>query len=206
MLCIVAVSLHPPILEIVFVKIIKFATMSADFSFNDIMFRQIDFMAMVNPLGSIIAKIIFYALATQLLFTISRRHFLCVQRWVGGRSFYIFIEQFVAVYYSTEERLFSNISLCLCTKINSEFITSVYLKPTFSALYNRWESFCLRRYKMNLDKTLMISFNKLEQELTFISYFVILAIVRTLCNLYINAWLHNFISPSIFALKNVLFI
>ena len=57
---------------------------------------------------------------------------------------------------------------------NTNFITSVYRKPTFSGLYTRWESFCSKRRKCALVATLthraikICSQQRLQAELDFI--------------------------------------
>lgn len=53
-------------------------------------------------------------------------------------------------------------------------LSLLHCKHTFSILYTHWDSFCLRRYKINLVKTLvhwapMVCSYKLEQKLKFIS-------------------------------------
>ena len=71
--------------------------------------------------------------------------------------------------------------LCvLVCKETSAFLTTVYHKPTFTGLYIRWDSFCPKKRKINLIKTLrhralMIYFeSKLNDEVEFIT--------GTLCN------------------------
>lgn len=66
-------------------------------------------------------------------------------------------------------------SAFLKQRLNAKFITSVYSNPSFSGLYNRWDSFYPRWYKINLVKTFFLraliicSSNKLEKELKFIT-------------------------------------
>ena len=68
----------------------------------------------------------------------------------------------------------------LVYKEDSCFLTSVYRKPTFTGLYIRWDSFCPKKRKLNLIKTLVhralmiCSELKLDGEVGFIT--------ETLCN------------------------
>ena len=67
----------------------------------------------------------------------------------------------------------------LVYKEDSCFLTNVYHKPTFTGLYIRWDSFCPKKRKLNLIKTLvhralMINESKLDGEVSFIT--------ETLCN------------------------
>ena len=39
---------------------------------------------------------------------------------------------------------------------NNTFVTSVYRNKTFTGLYTKWDSFTPRKYKANLDRTLII--------------------------------------------------
>ena len=54
-------------------------------------------------------------------------------------------------------------------------LTTVYRKPTFTGLYTRWDSFSLKRRKLNLIKTLIhralviCSESKLDCEVSFIA-------------------------------------
>ena len=54
------------------------------------------------------------------------------------------------------------------------FLTSVYRKSTFIGLYIRWDSFCPKKRKLNLTKTLVhraliSSGSKLDCEVSFIT-------------------------------------
>ena len=62
----------------------------------------------------------------------------------------------------------------LVEKSNTKFLTSVYRKPSFSGLYNRWDSFGPKSRKNNLTGTLVhralaiCSPSKLPNEIDFI--------------------------------------
>ena len=68
----------------------------------------------------------------------------------------------------------------LVYKDDSCFLTGVYRKPTFTGLYICWDSFCPKKYKLNLIKSLVhraliiCSKSKLVGEIDFIT--------ETLCN------------------------
>ena len=62
----------------------------------------------------------------------------------------------------------------LVEKSHDETLTSVYRKPTYTELYITWDSFCARKYKVNLVRNLVLcatricSTSKLQQELDFL--------------------------------------
>ena len=63
----------------------------------------------------------------------------------------------------------------LVRKGTSTFLTTVFRKPTFTGLYIRWDSFCPKKQKINLIKTLthwaliICSESKLDNEVEFIT-------------------------------------
>ena len=174
----------PPTLpKAIFVQLMTAATSCVEFSFNNIMFRQIDGVAMGSPLGPALANI-FVGYYENKLFASNSKTFL-YQRYVDD-IFSIFAtetqcDQFFAVLNSlhpslrfTVEKEKDGVLPFLDVKVeksSNEFLTSVYRKPTFTGLYTNWNSFEPTKRKTNLVGTLVhralkiCSKSKLQEEL-----------------------------------------
>ena len=119
----------PVIPKHVFIELTKTATTSVELTFNNIMYRQIDVVAMGSPLGPSLANIF-----VKLFNEISKPIVYC--RYVN--------DTFSLFHKETEFQKFLNClnSLHLSLKFTNEietnknkFITSVYRKPTFTGQY-----------------------------------------------------------------------
>ena len=174
----------PPTLpKAIFVQLMTAATSCVEFSFNNIMFRQIDGVAMGSPLGPALANI-FVGYYENKLFASNSKTVL-YQRYVDD-IFSIFAtetqcDQFFAVLNSlhpslrfTVEKEKDGVLPFLDVKVeksSNEFLTSVYRKPTFTGLYTNWNSFEPTKRKTNLVGTLVhralkiCSKSKLQEEL-----------------------------------------
>ena len=138
------------------------ANCSVEFSFNDIMHRQIDGVAMGSPLGPALANIFVGYYESKLFQTTSK-----------PEMYYRYMDDTFVVFSNEDEcDLFldslnslhpslrftfekeSNLALpfldVLVEKSPSKFITSIYRKPTFTGQYLRWNSFSPRKRKTNL--------------------------------------------------------
>ena len=177
----------PPVPKTVFKQLLEFATGGVEFSFNDIIYRQIDGVAMGSPLGPILANI-FVGYLEKKLFSNSLKPEVYV-RYVDD-IFVLFREQgdhltfldslnilHPSLSFTCECEINNKLAFLdvLVERESSSFTTTVYRKPTFSGLYVRWESFCSKRRKTNLIATLtnraikICSATKLDMELKNIS-------------------------------------
>ena len=143
------------------------ATSSVEFSFNNIMHRQIVGVAMGSPLGPSLANI-FVGYYEALLF----------KRVNKPLMYYRYVDDTFAVFNDEDEcnEFFSHLNSLhpslrftfekecnrtlpfldvLVEKNDDEFVTSFYRKPTFTGQYIRWNSFCPMKRKTNLISTLV---------------------------------------------------
>ena len=155
----------PPFPRAVFVELMQTATSSVEFSFNNIMHRQIDGVAMGSPLGPSLANI-FVGYYKALLF----------KRVNKPLMYYRYVDDTFAVFNDEDEcnEFFSHLNSLhpslrftfekecnrtlpfldvLVEKNDDEFVTSIYRKPTFTGQYIRWNSFCPMKRKTNLIST-----------------------------------------------------
>ena len=169
-----------------FVELMNLATNGVEFSFNDVMYRQVDGVAMGSPLGPTLANIFVGYLEKHLFSTNTSPNVYL--RYVDD-TFVMFDRQSDIVDF---HKVLNNLHPCLeftceleknntlpfldvlVERTNDEFVTSVFRKPTFTGQYVRWNSFCEKRRKRNLVKTLVhrarmiCSPPKLPAELEFI--------------------------------------
>ena len=142
----------PPFPRAVFVELMQTATSSVEFSFNNIMHRQIDGVAMGSPLGPSLANI-FVGYYEALLF----------KRVNKPLMYYRYVDDTFAVFNDEDEcnEFFSHLNSLhpslrftfekecnrtlpfldvLVERNDHEFVTSIYRKPTFTGQYIRWNS------------------------------------------------------------------
>ena len=143
------------------------ATRSVEFSFNDMMYKQIDGVAMGSPLGPTLANI-FVGFHEQRLFEQTLKpavYFRYVDDTFSifsceteSDSFHAKLNSMHPALKFTVEKEHDNTLPFLdvqVEKTNSALLTSVYRKPTFSGQYIRWDSFSPKQRKINLIKTLV---------------------------------------------------
>ena len=146
-------SMAPSFTCNIFVKLMKLAASSVEFSFNNNMHQQIDGVAMGSPLSPALANT-FVGYQEAKLFNIAKRPLVYFQ----------YIDDTFAIFNNEEDCNYFFIhlnslhpSLCLTyekesnhslpfldvlvERHDSEFLTSVYRKPTFTDQYLRWNSF-----------------------------------------------------------------
>ena len=179
-------SIRPPFPKEVFKELMEIATTSAEFSFNNVMYKQIDGVAMGSPLGPILANI-FVGYNEKILF----------QNIQKPQMYYRYVDDTFAIFTSEDKcntffqklnTLHPSLKFTLeketngsisfldvkVEKDNNCFITSIYRKPTFTGQYINWASYCPLQRKINLilalvHRALVIcSKAKLNEELQFI--------------------------------------
>ena len=151
-----------PFLEEVFIELMGIDTKSVSFSFNEIMYRQIEGISMGSPLGLILANI-FVGFQERHLFERFPRPFIYL-RYVydtfvsfGSRNdallFFDWLNELHSSQTFTMEEENNNklpFLDVLVERCDSSFLISVYRKPTFTGRNLSWHSFAPRSRKLNL--------------------------------------------------------
>ena len=133
----------------VFIELMEMAISSVEFSFNDILYRQIDGVAMGSPLGPALANIFVGYYETKLFQTIPKP--AMYYRYMDNTSIVfnnqnqceVLLERLNSLHPSLritmEKESHSSLLLLdvLVEKSFSKFITSIYRKPTFTGQYIR---------------------------------------------------------------------
>ena len=158
---------QPFISKAVFIELMKSATSGVEFSFNDIMYKQTDGVAMGSPLGPALANIFVGFYEEKFFSQISE-----------PSTYFRYVDDTFAIFRNEEEsKNFFNQLSCLYPSlkftfekeknnclpfldVNVErtvtgFEASVYRKPTFTGQYLHWESFSPTKQKTNLISTLV---------------------------------------------------
>ena len=157
----------PTFPESVFKHLINFATSSVEFSFNNIMYRQIDGVAMGWSLGPTLANICVGFCESNLFIKID--HTPIYYRDVDDTFCLFKCEKDAGLFLAQLNSMHPSLKFTVEKESNhrlqfldvfvhktpTAFLTSVYRKPTFSGLYTRWDSFWPQQRKINLIKTLV---------------------------------------------------
>ena len=161
-------DLQPLIPKDMFVELMKSATSSVEFSFNNTMYKQIDGVAMASPLGQALADI-FVGYYEEKLFSQTQKpptYF----RYVDD-TFAIFdheaeAEEFLTklncLHPSLKFTFEKEKDKCLpfldvyVERTDVGFETSIYRKFTFTGQYLRWEFFSPLKRKISVISTLVI--------------------------------------------------
>ena len=157
----------PDILEVVFVELMKFATTFIEFSFDNIMYRQVDGISMGSALGPTMAGIFVgfpevdlfskYK-APEMYFRYADDTYCVFKSETEAGEFFSHLNTMHPALRFTFEKennstlLFLDVLVC---KETSVFLMTLYHKPTYIGLYVHWDSFCPKKRKMNLIKTLI---------------------------------------------------
>ena len=157
---------EPIIPKHVFNELMKIATSSVEFSFNNLMYKQIDGVAMGSPLGPTLANIFVGFYESKLFDKISKPQvyyryvddtFALFENEVDSEAFLTHLNSLHAsLKFTSEKEVNQSLPFLdvLVTKSNNSFITSIYRKATFTGEYIRWNSFGPRTRKTNLIATL----------------------------------------------------
>ena len=160
-------DLQPLISKYVFVELMKSATPSVEFSFNNTTCKQTDGVAMGSPLGPALANI-FVGYYEEKLFSQTQK----------PPTYFRYVDDTFAIFdYEAEADEFLTKLNCLhpslkftfqkekgkclpfldvyVERTDIGFETSTYRKPTFTGQYLRWESFSPLKRKISLISTLV---------------------------------------------------
>ena len=148
------------------IKLMKIATSNVQFSFNNIVYSQIDGVAMGSPLGQTLANIfvgyleskIAKVFSSQIIYIRYVDDCLVISKTVNDN------ETIFEKLNSLREKIFftreveENNQLpfldILITKDKTKFLMKIYRKTTFTLQYLHYQSFCRKKQKVNLMKTL----------------------------------------------------
>ena len=139
------------------IELMAIATKSVSFSFNEIIYHQIDCVSMGSPLGPILAYI-FVGFQERHPFDRFPKPFMYLRyvddTFVSFKSrndalsfFDILNNLHSSLLFTMEEENNGELpfSDVLVERRDSSFLTSVYRKPTFTGLYLSWHSFAPRK-------------------------------------------------------------
>ena len=160
-------SLENPVLKRNnFILLMKLATEEVEFSFNNIMYRQVDGIAMGSPLGPTLANIFMGYLEYKILpdFDLECKYVRYVDdcfiisnsEKVSSLLFDKFISIDNSIKFTEENEKDNQLSFLdvLIKRKHDKFITSVFRKPTFTGQYPNFLSYCSKKKKIGLIKTL----------------------------------------------------
>ena len=160
-------TINPPsIPEKLMYKLLLKATTEVEFSFEGVMYRQVDGVAMGSPLGPVLANVFVGYCETK----IGTEHWPAFYDRFVDDTFAIFDneersqefhqrlnELHPALKFTVERETNEQLpfmDVCV-SKDNQHLVRSIFRKPTFTGLYTRWESFCAKKHKINLIRSLV---------------------------------------------------
>ena len=155
-----------------FVRLMRLATEEVEFSFNNILYRQIDGIAMGSPLGPTLANIFMGYLEYKVLpeFDSNCKYMRYVDDCfvisdsvkVSNLLFERLNSLHSAIKFTKENEENDQISFLdvLIKRKDNKFITSIFRKP-FTGQYLNFQSYCSKRRKIGLIKTLFHRANKI---------------------------------------------
>ena len=175
----------PWISETAFRELMLLVTTGVEFSFSDIMYRQVDGVAMGSPLGPVLANVfVGYCeslIAEQLWPALYVRFVDDSFTWFDSlEDSQIFLgilnDLHPSIRFTCEHEQANKLPFLdvLVEKSSQGTVTSVYRKPTFTGQYIMFDSYCSYQYKVNLVRNLVdranriCSSSKLAEELEFL--------------------------------------
>ena len=177
----------PTLSEASFRRLMLMVTSGVEFSFDNVMYRQCDGVAMGSPLGPVLANI-FVGYCESRVSPEAFPPLYC--RFVDD-SFAFFDDEEKASEFKNKldhlhpslkftcefesSRSLSFLDVRVERDLNAGFVTSVYRKPTFTGMCLQWDAFCPVKYKVGLVRCLVnrakriCSKSMLEGELDFLN-------------------------------------
>lgn len=157
---------RPDLSENAFRQLLHMVTSGVEFSFEDVMYRQSDGVAMGSPLGPVLANI-FVGYYESLISSSEYPEFY--RRFVDDSLAYFVCQDDVARFknrlddlhpalkFTVEYESDSKISFLdvLIERQCDSFVTSVYRKPTFTGMCLPFDAYCPEKYKSGLVKCLV---------------------------------------------------
>ena len=149
-----------------FHTLMSLVTTGVEFSFDNVMYRQVDGVAMRSPLGPVLANIFvgycesladqslwpeFYVRFVDDLFT----YFDSVQQCDAFLNRLNNLHPYLKFTVEHEQNNTLSFVDVRVEKSNDEIVTSIYRKPTFTGQYIVFDSYCSYLYKVNLVKNLV---------------------------------------------------
>ena len=150
-----------------FVDLMKFATSSTEFSFNNDMYRQVDGVSMGSPLSPTLANIfmgfleanyfnthdkpILYFRYVDDCFLVFNNESECLRMFDDFNALH---DSITFTMESEKDNSLPFLDVLVKRTPAAKFITSMYRKKTFTGQYINFLSHCSRKRKINLIKTL----------------------------------------------------
>ena len=148
-------------------RLLQLCTKEMHFSFNDVIYKQVDGVAMGSPLGPVIANVFMVALENDLVPKISEKIGLW-QRFVDDTFTFIKekeVENVKSILNSFHEDIqftheiekhcnIAFLDVSVTRKRDGTFLTSVHRKSTDTNIYMNWNSFAPRSWKIGTLKGL----------------------------------------------------
>ena len=158
---------QPCIEEPLFEKLLRKCTVGVEFSFNDMLYRQIDGVAMGSPLGPILANVFLGYCETRIppdeWPALYRRYVDdTFSLFLGGIAESLrFLSRLNSLHPSLQftmegenEGKLPFLDVMVLREFD-RYATTIYRKPTFTGLYTRWDSYCARGRKIALVRSLV---------------------------------------------------
>ena len=176
----------PPFSKSIFTALLEFATCGVEFSFNNIMYKQLEGCGMGNVLSSLLSNIYVGYLEHQMFNAPKCHHPLFYKRYVDD-TFALFTCKEDSILFFDELNSLSSLEFTMEEESKNQlpfldvlierqlegFTTSVYRKPTFAGTYQKWNSFSPQSRKISLLE--MIVHRALNDSLTVYSLLSIFA-------------------------------